>query len=409
MFSNNNSKAVTLSTTKTTGVTLLAVVLSMFAIAILPAAPAAQVTFPTIPTSTSVLSNNRLKNCTVSQAFQIINGRFVRGDRVTSPGTCGVSHPNKMADAVVTTRHIVNGSISTEKYGRNSISSLALRDNAVGKSQISTRAVQGSHINYDTITYAHIAAGAIRTAEIEDGAVKAADLDSAIVYKIDQIDYAQQDLAGATETINGWRTASKIANSAGATMVTLTSDEVAALQGILDDFTSKGIMPSSNGKFQMLSAGAQAAVRGVLNPAIWAQQEIGARNATLGATWEGSTLRAQTNWLRDYVGTSAHTAANKDGNLTERINWSHEQISRLDRELDDLEKGVAMAGALKTTYVERGRRGSIDISVASFGGQVGYSVGAGIRISKAVQFQVGASAARDMDDYLVRAGVNIQF
>ena len=163
------------------------------------------------------------------------------------------------------------------------------------------------------------------------------------MYKLDRIDHLQSDLTSSLGRVEAWRTSGKIADSRGGAVAALSREDARTIGLIVRDFQTRGILPKQNSRMRSLSQQAQSALASVLNPAVWAQQEIGSRTDRLGATWEGSSLRGQTNWLREYVGNASQTNAKKDGNLTEKINWSHEQISRLNREIEGAGKRRRLA------------------------------------------------------------------
>ena len=239
--------------------------------------------------------------------------------------------------------------------------------------------------------------------EIADSTVQAADLRDSLLHRFEEAVYMHSDPDSALELVEKWQPVGRITDTKGRTLVTLTYDETVHLSAIVSDFQSKGILPALSGRMQKLSQQAQSAIAAVLNPAVWVQQEIGSRTDRLSDTWQGSTLRGQTNWLRDYVGDANHTHAKRDGNLTERINWSHKQIEHLDHEIEAIEKGLGMVAAMATPFVARGRRGSVVISMASFASEAGLAIGAGVRVSDSSQLHLSASTTQDFDDLLVRS------
>ena len=305
----------------------------------------------------------------------------------------------KLADGAVTTAKIVDSAVTTAKIADSAVTTAKFADSSVTSVKIADRTVVTGDIAYDTITHEELATGSVTGLEIYDASVGEVDLDIRLVSDFDVIERTGQlSVSDAVATATGFANAGAVTSADGTTLATISSEDQARINQIVTSFQTTGTVARSHAAFSELSADVALHIGGLLGGAALVQQEIGNRTDSAGTDWSSSSLRGQTNWLRE-----------RSRALDDQIDFSHKSINRLIREVEALERGVAMAAALGSTYVERGRRGSIDISVSGFGAESGVSMGAGLRISHNTQFTIATSATQDFDEYIVRFGSNVQF
>ena len=329
----------------------------------------------------------------------ITTAKIAAGAVVSAKIAAGAVGSAKIAANAVMTAKIADGAVTGDKLAADSVTS----------AKIATRTILAEDIAYDTVTHREIARGAVRSIEIADGSIQSTDLSVDLLYQIDRAGDLQSDPASAIARVETWRSGGAITDSAGNSMAAITLEEADIIGMIVSDFRSEGILPMHNSRLQGLSQQSQNALVSALNPAVWAQQEIGGRADRLATTWQGASLRAQTNHLRDYAGNASHIRASRNGNLTERLGWSHDQIARLEGEILELEKGTAMAAAMATPFVGRGRKNALVMSLSSYGSQAGLGIGAGVRASGKSQLHVSAGTTQDFDDLLLRTGFYTEF
>ena len=305
----------------------------------------------------------------------------------------------KLVDASVTTAKIADSAVTTAKIADAAVTTIKIADNAVTSAKIADRTVVAGDIAFDSITHEELASSSVTGLEILDASVGEVDLDIRLVSDFDVVERTGQlSVSDAVATATGFADAGSVTSASGTVLAAISSEDQARIRQIVTSFQSSGVVASSHAAYSELSADVAMHIGGLLNGAALAQQEIGNRTDSTGSDWASSSLRGQTNWVRD-----------RSRALEDEIDFSHQNIKRLEREVVALERGITMASAIGSTYVERGRRGSIDLSVSGFGDEPGISIGAGIRISQDSQFSIATSATQDFDDYIVRFGSNIQY
>ena len=305
----------------------------------------------------------------------------------------------KLAAGAVTSAKFADGSVTSAKIANAAVTTRKFADGAVTSAKIADRTVDKGHIAYDSITHEELARGSVTSREIYDASVGEVDLDIKLVSDFDAIERTGQlSAADAVMTATGFADAGAVTSASGTTLATISSADQTRIREIVSSFQSSGVVAASHAAYSELSADVAMHIGGLLGGAALAQQEIGSRDDSAGADWTSSSLRGQTNSLRE-----------RSRALDDQIDFSHQSIRRLEREVEALERGIAMASAIGSTYVERGRRGSIDISVSGFGADPGISINAGWRLCRDTQFSIATSATQDFDDYIVRFGSNIQF
>ncbi|MGI9392364.1 MAG: hypothetical protein ACR2N8_02370, partial [Parvibaculales bacterium] len=88
----------------------------------------------------------------------------------------------------------------------------------------------------------------------------------------------------------------------------------------------------------------------------------------------------------------------------------HEGLIQQNRELIQRNiRGIAMAAALHNTYVEQGRKISLDLNMANFEGINGFALGFGWRFNANTQFHFSTSTTSDLEESLMRTGINFQW
>ena len=97
------------------------------------------------------------------------------------------------------------------------------------------------------------------------------------------------------------------------------------------------------------------------------------------------------------------------GDLYERNAWVQDKIDEHDREISSLREGVAMAAAMRTTHVERGRRLGFDINFSEYRGDYGVAGSMAMRVTENVQFHFSGATTSEFNEKLFRTGLNFQW
>ena len=303
------------------------------------------------------------------------------------------------ADGAVTTAKLVDGAVTSADFADNAVTSAKIVDSAVNSAKIADRSITGVDFARDLFTSDYLTEGAVDSEAVLDGSVGVAKLDIRVINDFDVIlGSGQQSIADAVAIATGFADDGRVTSASGAVIATISSEDQARIRQIVASFQSSGVIASSHAAFAELSADVALRIGGLFGGSQLALQQVGNRNDTVGSDWTASTIRGQTNWLRE-----------RSAQVGERVDFSHQHLNRLLGEVAALDRGVAMASSVGATYVQRGRRASIDITMSTFGDKDGIALGAGFRVSRDTQLNVAASATEDMDDYIVRFGASTQY
>ena len=303
------------------------------------------------------------------------------------------------ADGAVTTAKLVDGAVTSADFADNAVTAAKIVDNAVNSAKIADRSITGVDFARDLFTSDYLTEGAVDSEAVLDGSVGVAKLDIRVINDFDVIlGSGQQSIADAVAIATGFADDGRVTSASGAVIATISSEDQARIRQIVASFQSSGVIASSHAAFAELSADVALRIGGLFGGSQLALQQVGNRNDSVGSDWTASTIRGQTNWLRE-----------RSAEVGERVDFSHQRLNRLLGEVAALDRGVAMASSVGATYVQRGRRASIDITMSTFGDKDGIALGAGFRVSRDTQLNVAASATEDMDDYIVRFGASTQY
>ena len=304
----------------------------------------------------------------------------------------------KMVDAVVITAKLADGAVTAAKFADGAVTSAKIVDSAVTSAKIADRTIAGVDIASGTITYAHLVDGAVVSDSILDASVGIVELDIKLVSDFDLIGRTgQHSVTDAKAVAQGFANVGLLTTSTGVVLDSLTPEDQFRIARIIEDFTTAGVVASGSQYFSRLSSGVARHVASLLNGGALAQQEIGGRGDLVGSDWTSSSLRAQTRWLRD-----------RGPELGARIDFTHQNLDRIGAELDALNRGVAMAGAITGPVVQEGRRGTYDMSITEFGDAEGLSMGFGIRLSDSAQINFATASTPGFDENIMRFGALIQ-
>ena len=332
-------------------------------------------------------------------AGAVTSAKFVDALVTTAKLADGAVTTGKLVDSSVTTAKIVDGAVTTAKIADAAVTTVMLADAAVTSAKIVGRTVVAGDIAFDSITGAELADGAVTSLQILDASVGEAHLDVKLVSDLAAIERGGQlAVDDAVALATSFAIVGHVSSNSGRVLATISSEDQTRIRQIVTDFQNSGTLATRHAAYSELSADVAEHIGAVLNYSALAQLEIGSRDDRLGSDWASSSLRGQTRWVRD-----------RAMELDERVDFTHSAINRIDAELEPIKRGIAMAGAIGSTYVERGRRGVIDLSVSSFGDESGISISAGWRLCRDTQFSFATSATQDMDEYIWRFGSNIQY
>ena len=325
--------------------------------------------------------------------------KIVDGSVTTAKLADNAVYSADFADDAVTTAKLVDGAVTSADLADGAVTAAKVVDSAVTSAKIADRSITGRDFASDLFTSDYVTTGAVTSDAVLDGTVGEVDLDIRLIHDFDVIAGAgQQSVADAVAIATGFADDGRVTSASGAVIATLSSEDQTRIRQIVTSFQTNGVVASSHAAFAELSTDVALRIGGLLGGGALAEQLVGNRDDTVGSDWTTSTLRGKTNWLRE-----------RSAQVSERVDISHQNINRLLGEVEALNRGVAMAAALGSTYVERDRRGTIDISVSTFGDESGLSISAGWRLCLETQFSLATSATQDLDDFIVRFGSNIQY
>ena len=132
------------------------------------------------------------------------------------------------------------------------------------------------------------------------------------------------------------------------------------------------------------------------------------RNVDEFLTEEGKELLSEET-LEALQETPLGSAPKRYGDLYERNAWVQDKIDEHDREIRSLREGVAMAAAMRTTHVERGRRLGFDINFSEYRGDYGVAGSMAMRVTENVQFHFSGATTSEFNEKLFRTGLNFQW
>ncbi len=337
-------------------------------------------------------------------ASRTINTSDVRDGTVTSADIRNETIGSvQIADGSVTSDHVLDGTIQHTDIGTGAVTESELQDGSVGARKFA----------FDSITDHVIASNAVGSLQIEDGSVAITDLSDGVVFRADQLAYVSQSGGAQIERIEAWIDDGRVSTSDGRVVGELTEADVTGLRSAIAQFRS-GVLPTDDQDFiDGLSTVAQQAVMTTFSSGALALQEVGQRTDVADGSsveaFQASSLHGQANLLAAQVGSLSDQAAVRDGTLVQRSNWATDRIDQLEERDQELLAGVAMASAMTSTYVERGRKISLDLSAATFASKQAIGVSIGTRISD--DWQIAGSVASDTDfsDSLYKLNVNFQW
>ena len=304
------------------------------------------------------------------------------------------------ADGAVTSAKLVDSSVTSAKLADGAVTTAKLVDSSVTSAQIVDRSIQGRHLaSGAAITSNHLVEGAVNSEAILDASVGIVDLDIRLISDFDALARTGQlSVADALAAATSFAENGVLTSSTGATLANIVLADQLRIRQILADFSTYGFVLFEHPSFTGLSSGVARHIGALLGGTARARREIGNRNDSLGSDWASTSLRGQTNTLRAQA-----------MELGERVDFTYQEISRLSTAISDLDTGIAMAGAITSTYVREGQRGSFEVAASSFGDKLGVSFSAGFRVTPFTQVNFSVASTENADDSIMRFGSVIQF
>ena len=196
----------------------------------------------------------------------------------------------------------------------------------------------------------------------------------------------------------GFANIGMLTSSSGDVLAEVTLLDTLRIREIIEGFTRSGLVATSQLAFYDLSPGVARHIGGLLGGATLIHQEIGRRGDTLGSEWTLTSLRGQIDYLRD-----------RTAELDARVDVTHQSFGRLEAKMESIDRGIVMAAAIGSTYVEKGERGHIDVSLTDLGDRQGFSIGMGLRVALKAQLNFAIASTHDADERVMRFGSHIQF
>ena len=296
----------------------------------------------------------------------------------------------KLVDSVITTAKLADGGVDTADFAENAVTSV----------QIADRSIMGVDIaRGQTITSDHLVEASVNGDTILDASVGEVDLDIKLVADFDVIARTGKLSAeGVLEVATGFADVGILTSASGKTIATLSIGDKLRIKQIIEDFRTLGVVARGSEVFVGLSAGVARHIGGLLGGSALAQQEIGNRTDSLGADWASTSLRGQTNWL------NARTTE-----LSDRVDFTHASISRLEAGFEEIDRGIAMAAAISSPLIRKGQRARLEIAMSEFGAKEGLSVGVGFRLTHDTQVSFGVATTQDADEHVMRLGTVTQY
>lgn len=83
--------------------------------------------------------------------------------------------------------------------------------------------------------------------------------------------------------------------------------------------------------------------------------------------------------------------------------------SRLQSNIDENTRGIAMVAAMTNTRVEAGKTHGVDFNMAQFQSETGFAFGYANRVNENVQVHTSVASTTDFDESVVRVGVSVQW
>lgn len=83
--------------------------------------------------------------------------------------------------------------------------------------------------------------------------------------------------------------------------------------------------------------------------------------------------------------------------------------NRLQSNIDENTRGIAMVAAMTNTRVEAGKTHGVDFNMAQFQSETGFAFGYANRVNENVQVHTSVASTTDFDENVVRVGVSVQW
>ncbi len=126
------------------------------------------------------------------------------------------------------------------------------------------------------------------------------------------------------------------------------------------------------------------------------------------------------NNLNTRINTESDNSISRDNALGNRItgvqsdlaNETNNRIAadnRLQSNIDQNTRGIAMVAAMTNTRVEAGKTHGVDFNMAQFQSETGFAFGYANRVNENVQVHTSVASTTDFDESVVRVGVSVQW